>query len=264
MGAAVLSSHWASGAGSILTVQVPRADAPGAVGPETRVAAVLAQLTASPGVQSARTLSDEQLNTLLRPWLGEDMKNLAMPVPAIIAVHLDGEPKDLTGLAARLERIAPGTTVEDHAVWSGRLGILARSLQLCSAVVLLIVALVTAAVIAVATRSGVAARREAIMIVHQLGATDSYIARRFATRTAALASAGGAIGGFLALPVLFMLTALAAPLAGRGVPALTARDAFAFLTLRVWLLPLILPLAAAFIGYFTTQITMRRWLRRLP
>jgi cell division transport system permease protein len=264
MGAAVLSSHWASGAGSTLTVQVPRADEPGAVGSETRLAAVLAQLIASPGVQSARPLSDEQVNTLLRPWLGENTKNLAMPVPVIIAVHLDGEPKDLTSLAARLERIAPGTTVEDHAVWSGRLGILARSLQLCSAAVLLIVAVVTAAVIAVATRSGVAARREAIMIVHQLGATDSYIARRFATRTAALASAGGAIGGFLALPVLFMLTALAAPLAGRGVPALTPRDAFAFLTLRVWLLPLILPLAAAFIGYLTTQVTMRRWLRRLP
>jgi cell division transport system permease protein len=264
MGAAVLTSHWASGAGSALTVQVPRADEPSAAGRGTRLAEVRAQLIADPGVESAKTLSDEQLNTLLRPWLGEDMKHLAMPVPVIIAVHLDGEPKDLAGLAAQLERIAPGTTVEDHAAWSGRLGILARSLQLCSAVVLLIVTLVTAAVIAVATRSGVAARREAIMIVHQLGATDSYIARRFATRTAALASVGGVIGGCLALPVLFMLTALAAPLAGRGVPALTARDAFAFMTLRVWLLPLILPIVAAFIGYLTTQVTMRRWLRRLP
>ena len=30
----------------------------------------------------------QQLNTLLRPWLGADMKKLAIPVPAVIAVHM--------------------------------------------------------------------------------------------------------------------------------------------------------------------------------
>jgi cell division transport system permease protein len=208
-------------------------------------------------------LSDAELNTLLRPWLGVDMKNLAVPVPAVIAVHMEGDAGDPGGLVAQLAKDAPGTIVEDHAAWSGRLGILARSLQLCSGLVLLIVTLVTAAVIAVATRSGLAARREAILIVCQLGATDGYIARRFARRAATLASFGGVIGGLLALPVVLMLTTLAAPLAGRDVPVLTANDAFAYLPLPLWLLPAILPAAAAVIGYLTTQVTMHRWLRRL-
>jgi cell division transport system permease protein len=264
MGAAVLIRHWEGGAGSILTVQVPRAGEPVTGGSETRLAAVQALLVAAPGVQSAKALSDEQLDALLRPWLGADMKSLAMPVPAVIAVHLSGESRDLTSLAAQLAQSAPGTIVEDHAAWAGRLGTLVRSLQLCSGLVLLIVSLVTAAVIAVATRSGLTARREAILIVYQLGASDGYIARRFATRAAALASVGGVIGGLFALPVVFSLTTLAAPLAGRGVPALTATDAFAFFPLPLWPLPVILPVAAAVIGYLTTQITMRRWLHRLP
>jgi cell division transport system permease protein len=214
-------------------------------------------------VDSAQLLSDAQLNTLLRPWLGADMKDLAIPVPAVIAVHMNAD-QDLSALTARLSQAAPGTIVEDHAAWAGRLGTLARSLQLCSGLVLLIVTLVTAAVIAVATRSGLAARREAVLIVYQLGATDGYIAQRFATRAATLASIGGAIGGLLSLPVVFALTALAAPLAGGRVPVLKPAEAFAFLPLPLWLLPVILPIAAAIIGYLTTQVTMRRWLRQLP
>jgi cell division transport system permease protein len=264
MGAAVLTGHWESGAGATLTVQVPRASEPDAAGTGTRLDTVRTLLSAAPGVESANVLSDEQVNALLRPWLGADVKDLAVPIPAVIAVLMAGEARNLADLASEMARKAPGTILEDHAAWAGRLGALARSLQLCSGLVLLIVTLVTAAVIAVATRSGLTARREAILIVYQLGATDGYIARRFATRAATLASIGGAIGGLFALPVVFTLTALAVPLAGGSAPAATPAAAFAFLPLPLWLLPLILTVAAAVIGYLTTQVTMRRWLRQLP
>ena len=258
MGAAALSKHWASGAGAILTVQLPNPAEPSATGTGSRLVAVQALLAASPGVDSADTLTDAQVNALLRPWLGTDIKNLAIPIPAVIAVHMAPEAKDLTDLAAQLAKAAPGTILEDQAAWAGRLGTLARSLQLCAGLVLLIVTLVTAAVISVATRSGLAARREAILIVYQLGATDSYIARRFSTRAAALAYLGGAIGGLCAWPVMFVLATLAAPLAAAPAPGAAAD----LLPPLLWLLPVILPGATAIIGYLTTQILMRRWLRR--
>jgi cell division transport system permease protein len=260
LGAAVLTRHWESGAGAILTVQLPNPGAPSATGAETRLIAVQALLAAAPGVDTADTLSDAQVNALLRPWLGADINNLAIPIPAVIAVHMAPDVKDLTGLAAQLAKAAPGTIVEDQAAWAGRLGILARSLQLCAGLVLLIVTLVTAAVISVATRSGLAARREAILIVYQLGATDSYIARRFATRVAALAYLGGVIGGLCALPVMFVLATLAAPLAA----APTQDSPADLLPPLLWFMPVILPGATAVIGYLTTQILMRRWLRQLP
>jgi cell division transport system permease protein len=260
LGAAVLTRHWESGAGAILTVQLPDPAAVSATGPESRLVAVQALLAAAPGVDTAETLSDAQVNALLRPWLGTDIKNLAIPVPAVIAVHMSPDVKDLSGVAAQLAKAAPGTIVEDQAAWAGKLGILARSLQLCAGLVLLIVTLVTAAVISVATRSGLAARREAILIVYQLGATDSYIARRFATRVAALAYLGGVIGGLCALPVMYVLATLAAPIAAAPAPGVAAD----LLPPLLWLMPVILPGATAIIGYLTTQILMRRWLRRLP
>jgi cell division transport system permease protein len=280
MGAAVLTRHWDSGAGATLTVQVPEPADPAASAatpdatspptsspassPGTRLAAVQAVLVAAPGVVSAKTLSDEELNALLRPWLGADIKTLAIPVPAVIAVQMAGEAKDPTGLAAQLSQVAPGTIVEDHAASAGRLGTLARSLRLCSGIVLLSVTMVTVAVIAVAARTGLAARREAVLIVHQLGATDGYIARRFASRVAVLAAMGGAIGGLLALPAVFILTTLAAPLAGQAVIAPTSPAALVLVPLPLWLLPVILAVVAAIIGYVTIQVTLRRWLRRLP
>lgn len=263
MGAEALSGHWERGAASTFTVQVPRAGDPDASGSGTRLAAVESLLSSAPSVESAKTMSDAQLDALIRPWLGTNMKDLPVPVPAVISVHMN-ELGDLAGLAARLARSAPGTIMEDHATLGGRLGTLARSLQLCSGMVLMVVALVTAAVIAVATNSGLVARREAILIVYQLGATDGYIARRFAIRAAVLSCIGAAIGGVLALPVVFTLTALAAPLAGRVAPILTASAAAAFLPRPLWLLPLILPTAAAVIGYIAAQITMRRWLHQFP
>ena len=263
MGAAVLAAHWAGGAGSTLTVQVPKAGEPAKSGAGTRLSAVQALLSAAPGVESAKTLSDGQLNALLRPWLGADVKDLAAPVPAVIAVHMTGDADSSTDLATLLAQSAPGTIVEDQAVWASRLGALARSLQLCSGFVLLIVTMVTAAVIAVVTRSGLSARREAILIVYQLGATDGYIVQRFASRAAVLAAAGGAIGGLFALPVVFAVAKMAAPLAGGRVPVSTAADGFYFLPLPLWLLPVILPFAAGMVGYVSTQFTMRQWLRQL-
>jgi cell division transport system permease protein len=142
--------------------------------------------------------------------------------------------------------------------------VLARSLQACAGLALLLVAAVAAAVIAVATRAGLVARREAIEIVHGLGATDGYIASRFAGRATLLAAMGGVAGAVLALPVLLALASMAAPFAGTVPEATSAVGVLVALPVILWLTLPGLPAAAAAIGFVTAQGTVRRWLRRLP
>jgi cell division transport system permease protein len=269
-GSASLARHWQEGVGSALTVQVPQphAAAPGeaaAGGKDDRLATVLAMLTGTPGVASARALSDEELSELLRPWLGAGTGRLAIPLPAVIAVRLADSDVDLTPLAQRLDTAAPGTLVEDHGVWIRRLAVLARSLQACAALAVLLVALVGAAVIAVATRAGLSARREAIEIVHGLGATDGYIAGRFAARATLLATMGGLAGAILATPVLVTLAELSAPFAGGPGPAVDPlSETLGALPIGLWISLPGLPATAALIGFLTAQGTVRRWLRSLP
>ncbi len=262
-GAASLTRHWQEGAGSALTVQVPQPKASAAQGGGARLAAVLTLLTGTPGIASARPLPDEELGELLRPWLGVGAERLAVPLPAVVAVRLTGK-VELKPLAQRLEAAAPGTLVEDHGIWVRRLAALAWSLQACSGLALLLVAAVAATVIAVATRAGLSSRREAIEIVHGLGATDGFIAGRFAARATMLAAAGGLGGAILAMPVLLALAQLAAPFAGAPPENETVADIFATLPMELWLALPGLPMAAAAIGFLTAQGTVRRWLRRLP
>jgi cell division transport system permease protein len=263
-GAAALARHWQEGAGAALTVQVPQPQEPAAEGGGTRVARVLALLAGSPGIGSVHALSQEELDGLLRPWLGAAADRLAVPLPAVIAVRLSQAEIDLGPLAARLQAAAPGTLTESHDIWIRRLARLSRSLQACAGLALLLVAGVAAAVIAVATRAGLSSRREAIQIVHGLGATDGYIAGRFAGRATLLAATGGAAGAVLALPVLLTLAMLAAPFGGPvGAPD-NPGTALASLPLALWLALPGLPAAAAAIGFLTAQGTVRWWLRRLP
>ncbi len=255
-GAAALVRHWQEGAAAALTVQVPAAD------DATRLAAVLAALRATPGVATVHALTDAELTALLRPWLGQAGSTLGLRLPAVVAVQLAGDAPDLAGLQDRLSALAPGTQVESHGIWVQRLALLARSLQACAWLALAVVAGVAAAVVAVATRAGLAARRAAIEIVHGLGATDGYIARRFARRTTVLAAIGGLLGAVAAVPVLVALTTLAAPfVAVPGSPPVPPLQALP--VLLVIGLPA-LPLGAAAIGFLTAQATVRAWLRRLP
>jgi len=251
LAAAGLAAHWRGNTASALTVQVTAPDQP-AEGGGTRLAAVLRYLAAAPGISALHQLTPPELDALLQPWLGADAADLALPVPAVITATWNGAGPP-AALAAALAAAAPGTLVATGAAWAARVAALTASIQACAAAILVIVAAVAAAVVGIATRAGLAQLRETIEIVHGLGALDSDIAGSFALRATLLAAAGAAAGAAVALPVLAWLASLAAPFAG-GAPGLP---------FALWFALPALPLVAAAIGWGTTQVTVRVWLRRL-
>jgi cell division transport system permease protein len=265
VGVRALAAHWQEGAGSALTVQVPRPEAE--ENGQARIDRALDVLRDTAGVASVHALTGQELADLLRPWLGGGAQRLSIPLPAVIAVRLAPGAPDPELLASRLAAAVPGTLTESHGVWMRRLSLLAGSLQACAWLALAVVAGVAAAVVAIATRAGLAARREAIEIVHGLGATDGYIANRFAGRTTGLAAAGGLLGALAALPVLLALARLVAPFVAASPAAGADPSGLALLAVLpapLWLALPALPMATAAIGFLTAQGTVRRWLRRLP
>ncbi len=244
-GAAALAERWQRGAAAAVTVQLPDSD-------PARMERALAALRAMPEVAEARAMDQARLGELLRPWLGGGQ---GLPLPAVIELRLADSRADPVLVGDRLAAQVPGAAVEAHGLWVQRLAALARSLQGLAVAVLLLVAGVAAAVVAVATRAGLAARRDAVEVLHGLGARDGEIAGRFARRLGMLAGLGGLVGTALAVPALALLADLAAPWTGGEAggwghlpwPALAAVPPFAFL-----------------VGWATAQATVRRWLRRLP
>ncbi len=249
-----MAASWRGAATTGVVVQIPNAGAPAASGHTTRRDAVLNALGAMRWVSAETPLSDAALADLLRPWLGAAAANLVVPLPAVVVLRLAPGSSMPADAEAALDRLAPGTMIENPGIWVTRLTRLATSLQALSFLVLLIVALIAVSVIAVATRAGLAARRQSIAIVHLLGATDGFIASRFARRLGLLCLSGAAIGALVALPVLLALGRLATPfLPAGGTSAATANlVALALLPPLAWL-----------IGWATAQIAVRRWLARL-
>jgi cell division transport system permease protein len=266
--AAGLAQHWQGGAGALLTVQVPQPEAASATGGPSRAEAAAALLAAMPGV-SARRLGPDELAAVLKPWLGVDAGRLSLDLPAVFEVRLltgaDTQvPMRAQALAAALAKAAPDTLVEQNSVWFDRLGVLARSLQASAALALLVVALVATAVVAVATRAGLAARRDAIEIVYGLGATDRMIAGRFADRVTVLVFSGALLGLILSVPLLLGLASLTAPFAPSLPASPQPADVLKTLPLLLWELLPVLPVTAAVIGWLTAQATVRSWLAGLP
>lgn len=242
-GADGLAQRWREGAQAAVTVQVPQPTA-------ERMARALAALRRMPEVAAAEPVDPARMSEILRPWLGTAE---GLPLPGVIELRLADLSVDAVLIGDAVAAEVPGAVTEAHGVWVGHLAALARAVQGVALAALALVAGVAAAVVGVAVRAGLSARRDAVLVLHSLGATDAEVASRFARRAAFLSAVGAGWGTALALPALAGLASLAGPLAGgagwQAVP---------------WLELAALPLAAAAVGWVSTQATVRLWLRRLP
>jgi cell division transport system permease protein len=253
--AAGLAAHWRLGAASLVTVQVPDDGSQG-----NRAEAVAAALRKAPGVGSVKPLSQSDVSALLAPWLGTDAGALALHLPSVFEVRLQ-QGANADGVASAVHAVAPDAPVEQSGAWLQRLAALANSLQACAALALCVVAFVAAAVTAIATRAGIAARRDSIETVHALGATDGFIAARFAFRVTWLVFAGALIGLLFAVPVVAGLARMATPFVS---VAASAPPSLPSLPPELWAGLALLPAAFALVGWVSAQITVRGWLARLP
>ncbi|MCC7428708.1 MAG: hypothetical protein IT557_17585 [Alphaproteobacteria bacterium] len=284
------ATRWERGATAHLTVQVPEPDAPAAapatgearVGQrqagqgqegQTRLAAVLAALRGIPGVALAEPIPRARLLALLEPWLGGEGSTLAQGLPGVIEVTAGRTMPAIAELRAAVEAAAPGAVVEGHGVWVRRLLDLAASLRAIALLAAAAALLVCAGLVVFAVRASIAAHREDLAIVHGLGASDGWLARRFARRFGVLGLWGGVLALALAVPALLALALLAAPFASEPASVAAAGSADSLARLRaaalllppsIWAVLALLPAAIGLVSAVTASITARLWLRRLP
>jgi cell division transport system permease protein len=147
------------------------------------------------GVTEARALEPAKAYDLIRPWLG-DVGDLAdLPVPRLVAVTLDPKhPATAEALRQGLKSQDVDATVDDHSVWIKDIRRAGGVVRWLGTGVFALIATAAAAVIAFATRAGLAARRDVVEVLHLAGAEDGYIARLFQIRFAQLAGVAGLIG----------------------------------------------------------------------
>jgi len=196
------------------------------------------------GVAEAEAMDRKAAEALLRPWVGEAALP-DLPLPYLVTVRLDPKnPASAPTLSRALAEAGLDATVDDHSLWRGEVERSAGVITALAGAAFLLIAAATAAVIAYATRAGMAAQASVIETLSLNGASDFYVAGLFQRRFGGLAAQAGAMGAGLAalllgllrliggeggltpaLPLAFsdLLILIACPLLAFGVALLAAR-----------------------------------------
>ncbi|HXP13545.1 MAG TPA: FtsX-like permease family protein [Stellaceae bacterium] len=239
-------------------------DAPPAkAGQNNDLAAVLALLRATPGIGNAQPLGRDDVARLIAPFLGNALSPEDLDLPRLIDVRIDAKsPPDLAVLQLKLIAIAPGAVIDDHRLWLDRLFLFARSVQITALVILALIGIVAVLTVMFVTRTGLLVHREAIELLHLMGARDGYIAHQFEREALRLGLVGGIAGLLLSGLALLALGHAAAASAFLGdavnlVPALHLKG-------WNWLALAGLPLAAGLVAGLTARLTVLATLVRLP
>ena len=163
--------------------------------PDSAAAKAAEALAGVNGVTEARALEPQKAYDLVRPWLGDVADVEDQPRHRQVAVSLDARaPATAHALETALKAQGLDAIVDDHSLWLKDVRRSAGVARGMGTVVFLLIAGAAAAVIAFATRAGLAAQRDVVEVLHLTGAEDSFIARLFQLRFARVAAVAGLIG----------------------------------------------------------------------
>lgn len=239
-----------------VTVQIVEAN-PDVRDDQARRAA--ARLRATPGVESARIVSQDQLQSLIEPWLGpRGAGDDAIPVPALIDARVDGVvgPEMLGALRRSIREIAPAARIDAQSTWLRPVFGAVSALQWLALTLIVLLGGATAAAVLLAVRTALGANRETIEIVHLLGGTDRQIARVFQLSVGIDAAVGGVAGFAVGLAIVLFL---GNRFSGLGA-GLIEGGALGWID---WTSLVLVPIAGLLLAVATARLTVLRALRRM-
>lgn len=217
----------------------------------------VALLEAMPEAKKVTPLNEDQLQRLLKPWLGDDVDIQNLPMPRLIDVKLKrGAEINFKVLAEKLAKIAPQASLDNHKLWLNKLINFAGGLKILALSILFLVIGVTSGAIFYTTQTSLGLHKDIIEILHILGAKDTYIAQQYSKRTAFLGFVGGLIGVVIAIPTIFLIAHLAQQIEGGIINE-------AKLSWRAWMMILSLPIFSGLVAMNTAYYTVKRTLEKM-
>ncbi|MCH2165830.1 MAG: cell division protein FtsX [Marinovum sp.] len=248
LAAGQLAQNWrdALAGTATLRVQAPIAER------EVQSSRALAILQQTPGVASARLISEDEQKALLAPWFGPDVPLAGLPVPQLIEVT--GDSYDAAGLRLRLQAELPGAVLDDHGRWRAPFVRAAGRLRALAWASIFLIFGAMGGMITLAANAALSANVQIITVLRLVGATDAYIAQAFVRRFTLRALTGAAIGTAFGLFAIALL-----PRAGEQASVLTGLGFDG----SDWLWPLLVPPIAGVVAFVATQYASRRVLGSL-
>ncbi|OPZ77201.1 MAG: Cell division protein FtsX [Alphaproteobacteria bacterium ADurb.Bin438] len=209
------------------------------------------------GIEKARELTRGQLKDLLKPWFGDNEILDNIPMPAMIDVTLDGKtPLDIDKLKEELSLKSPLASIDVHYLWLSKLISFSKSIKFLSLLIMSMVAFSTAITVIYAASSSLDVHKEAIWLLHLIGAKDNYIAKHFSIRIAILSFLGALVGTLMAFCMIWIVGSLIKNING-GILNHSS------LGLKDYLMIIIVPFSAVILSTLTSYVTVWQRLKRM-
>lgn len=252
---------WSSEVGREVTIQIRPIEGE-LMDANLRLAETIAEAT--PGVANAHSLTIEQSEALLKPWLGEDVDLTDLRIPRLVVVELSDPAKaDLEQLRQQISAIK-GATVESHAAWRQQLNTMAGTVVFSGVLVLVLILAATVLAVVFATNGTMASNREIVDVLHFIGASNRFVAGEFQSRFLLIGFRGSLIGALAALAFFtfagIITSALLPQSATVQLGVFFGRFSLGFAGIAgiILLVPLIAGLTA-----LTSGVTVRRFLSQI-
>ena len=217
---------------------------------------VLAQL---PGVTRVRRVGDDEILETIEAWTGGRPDLDLLPLPVLIDVEaLSPESLRRDDIEQILEETAGAVTVYVEPQWLHAVRSTIGTVQMVTALMLVIIALTSVVSIVYVTRTALSVHQDTIAILHQIGAQDSYIAIQFQNQSLLLALMGGIPGSVLATIIMMILMR---ELTGNVETPLLPAISFG---IREWLFLGAIPVIAALVAMVAARVTVVTSLGRMP
>jgi cell division transport system permease protein len=252
---------WSSDVGREVTIQIKPVEGE-VMDSNLRLAVSLAEAT--PGVASARALTLEESQNLLKPWLGDGLDLSTLSIPRIVAVQLsDPADADIPRLENDLKSIK-GASLDTHAAWRQQLNTMAGAIVVSGLLVLALIVVATVLAIIFATRGTMATNREIVDVLHFIGASNSFIAGEFQGRFLLIGFRGGIVGGLGAILFFVAVSILSGNLGTTDVSAEMGQvfGRFAIGYDGAAGIAAVVPVIAAMTA-ITSRLTVRRFLSQI-
>lgn len=255
-GLSAFQHYWQTGLTGRMTVEVPYNGA--APIPQARVDALVVQLNRMPGIK-ANILSQDEIGELVGPWLGEGAALAELPLPTLINItRADTDNAATDGqLRHTVTQTLPQAVLDTHEEWLAELLKLAKACRMILIAIALVLALTTALTVAATARTRLSLHQDEVDLLHQIGATDSYIATQFQRQAFRLATEGAAAGLGLALATMAIIALLRRQFDSGLLPGV-------HLTPVEWVVVVATPILAGVIAMGASRVTVLRALRELP
>jgi cell division transport system permease protein len=257
-----MKDRWSSGLENKASIEIPAKDQAGNILTPDQIRSYSQQiynaLGQHPAVENVTIMSEEEISSLVAPWLGDDMAFDQIPLPGILTVSFkDKVPLDKKIFASRLKDIAPMARLDTHESWLNDVLRFTGALKFSAILITMIIGLITVVAIAGAVQSRMAVYREELELLHLMGAADSYISKQLQRFIFILCLQGAVIGTVAGGLALIIIGWFAGEMDISLLPDFSL-NAFQIITL------LALPLLIALLATITARHTVLRTLSQMP